>query len=285
MENETLSTKQQKEKRTDYLLFFILLICGIIIMTPFVWMVSVGFDRTANITMPFPPRLIPEELSLFNFNIVIENGRLIKSYINSGIVTTASVILSVGSSVLAGYAFSKGNFKGKRILFIIVLGTLMIPIEPRLIPLYTLFNTFGLLNTFWPLILPPVINGMLIFLCKQYFDQLPDSLREAAQIDGSGEFRTFFKIYLPLAGPIAATMIILAFMWSWNDFMWPMVVLNNQDMHTVPLYLASFSLENGTSLGGLTMALATASILPIVILYLFLQRYIIQSIALSGVKE
>ncbi|WP_407676523.1 carbohydrate ABC transporter permease [Perspicuibacillus lycopersici] len=264
--------------------FLVLLIFGVILMAPFIWMVSVGFDRTANITMPFPPRLIPEEPSSFNYGIVFENGRLIQSYINSTIVTVSSVVLSVSSSLLAGYAFSKGKFKGKKILFFIVLCTLMIPMEPRLIPLYTLFNSVGLLNTFWPLILPSIISGMLIFLCKQFFDQLPDTLREAAQIDGAGEFKIFFRVYLPLAGPIAATMIILSFIWSWNDFMWPLVVLNNIDLHTVPLYLASFSQENGSSLGGLTMALATVSILPIIILYLFLQRYIIQSIALSGVK-
>lgn len=271
------------DKMTEIIKFVLLLVFGILLMMPFIWMVSVGFDRTANITMPFPPRLIPEEVASFNYGIVFENGRLIQSYINSGIVTVFSVSLQVGASLLAGYAFSKGDFKFKRLLFILVLCTLMIPMEPRLIPLYTLFNSFNLLNTFWPLILPTVINGLLIFLCKQFFDQLPTTLREAAQIDGgASEFRIFFKVYLPLAGPIAATMVILSFIWSWNDFMWPLVVLNNQELHTVPLYLASFSLENGTSLGGLTMALATVSILPIVVLYLFLQRYIIQSIALSG---
>ncbi|KKI90174.1 sugar ABC transporter permease [Bacillus sp. SA1-12] len=264
--------------------FIILLICGCLLMAPFIWMVSVGFDRTANVTMPFPPKLIPENPSPFNYGIVFENGRLIQSYINSGFITVISVFLSVSSALLAGYAFSKGKFKGKKVLFLIVLCTLMIPMEPRLIPLYKLFNSVNLLNTYWPLILPSIISGMLIFLCKQFFDQLPDTLREAAQIDGAGEFKTFFRVYLPLAGPIAATMVILSFIWSWNDFMWPLVVLSDQDLHTVPLYLASFSLENGTSLGGLTMALATVSILPIIIVYLFLQRYIIQSIALSGVK-
>ncbi|TDQ42895.1 carbohydrate ABC transporter permease [Aureibacillus halotolerans] len=281
--NQATKTKK-KFKPLDTVKFGVLLLFGCLLMAPFAWMVSVGFDRTANITMPFPPKLIPDEPSPFNFNIVFENGRLLQSYLNSAIVTVSSVCITVTSSLLAGYAFSKGQFKGKKILFIIVLGTLMIPMEPRLIPLYQLFNTFGLLNTFWPLILPPLVNGMLIFLSKQYFDQLPNTLREAAQIDGAGEFKTFFRVFMPLAGPISATMIILAFIWSWNDFMWPLVVLNNQDLHTVPLYLASFSLENGTSLGGLTMALATVSILPIVVLYLFLQRYIIQSIALSGLK-
>ncbi|WP_299088712.1 carbohydrate ABC transporter permease [uncultured Metabacillus sp.] len=275
---------QKMEQITTAVKFIFLLICGCLLMAPFIWMVSVGFDRTANVTMPFPPKLIPENPSPFNYGIVFENGRLIQSYINSGFITVISVFLSVSSALLAGYAFSKGKFKGKRILFLIVLCTLMIPMEPRLIPLYKLFNSVNLLNTYWPLILPSIISGMLIFLCKQFFDQLPDTLREAAQIDGAGEFKTFFQIYLPLAGPIAATMVILSFIWSWNDFMWPLVVLSDQDLHTVPLYLASFSLENGTSLGGLTMALATVSILPIIIVYLFLQRYIIQSIALSGVK-
>lgn len=277
-------TYKKAEKIGAYFRFFILLIFGILLMAPFAWMVSVGFDRSANISMPFPPRLIPEEVSLFNFGIVFENGSLIQSYLNSALVTISSVTICVSSSLMAGYAFSKGKFKGKKLLFLLVLCTLMIPIEPRLIPLYKLFNSVDLLNTFWPLILPSVINGMLIFLCKQFFDRLPDTIREAAQIDGAGEFRTFFSVYLPLAGPIAATMIILSFIGSWNDFLWPLVVLNNQDLYTVPLYLASFSLENGTSLGGLTMALATVSVLPIVVLYLFLQRYIIQSIALSGVK-
>lgn len=277
-------TYKNAERIGVFFKFFILLIFGVLLMAPFVWMVSVGLDRSANISMPFPPRLLPEDVSGFNFNIVFENGRLIQSYLNSAVVTISSVAICVSSSLLAGYAFSKGKFKGKKFLFLLVLCTLMIPMEPRLIPLYKLFNSMNLLNTFWPLILPAAINGMLIFLCKQFFDQLPDTIREAAQIDGAGEFKTFLSVYLPLAGPIAATMIILSFIGSWYDFLWPLVVLSNQDLHTVPLYLASFSLENGTSLGGLTMALATVSVLPIIVLYFFLQRYIIQSIALSGVK-
>ncbi|AYV71520.1 carbohydrate ABC transporter permease [Bacillus sp. PK3-056] len=278
------NSMKKLERMTAIIKYIVLFVFGIVLMAPFVWMISVGFDRTANIVMPFPPRLIPEAISSFNYGIVFENGRLIQAYVNSAIVTVSSVFLSVSASLLAGYAFSKGKFKGKRVLFIIVLCTLMIPMEPRLIPLYTFFNQLGLLNTFWPLILPSVISGMLIFLCKQFFDQLPDTLREAAQIDGAGEFKIFFRVYLPLAGPIAATMVILSFIWSWNDFMWPLVVINDLNLQTIPLYLASFSLENGSSLGGLTMALATVSVLPIVIVYLFLQKYIIQSIALSGVK-
>ncbi|GGH85955.1 multiple sugar transport system permease protein [Pullulanibacillus pueri] len=277
------------QKKTFYLSnvikVIVLLICGFLLMVPFIWMISIGFSKTANVQMPFPPRLIPKDPSWFNFKLVFENGQIFKAYLNSGIITVCSVLIGVTSSLLGGYAFSKGTFKGKKLMFIIVLGTLMIPMEPRLIPMYEMFNKLGMLNTFWPLFLPALVNGFGIFLCKQYFDRLPDSLRESAQIDGASELGIFFKIYFPLTGPIAATLVILTFISSWNDFVWPLVVLNDPNLQTIPLYLASFTQENGTSLGGLTMALATVSVIPIIILYLFLQRFIIQSIALSGLKE
>lgn len=277
--------KKKTELITKIVQFIVLLLVGILMMIPFIWMISVGFDRTANIHLPFPPKLIPDEISTFNYELVFENGKLVRAYINSAIVTGATVLLSVSASLLAGYAFSKGEFKGKKILFVLVLATLMIPIEPRLIPLYKLFNSVHLLNTFWAVILPPVVNGMLIFLSKQFFDQLPDSLGESAQLDGAGEFKIFHKVYLPLAGPVAATMVILSFIWSWNDFMWPLIALTDVSLQTVPLYLASFAQNNGTNIAGLTMALATLSVLPVIVVFLFLQRYIIQSIALSGLKE
>ncbi len=160
----------------------------------------------------------------------------------------------------------------------------MIPTEARLIPLYSMFNQVGLLNSFWPLIMPSILYGFGIFLSKQYFDQLPSELREAAQIDGAGEFKTFFRVYLPLTGPIAATMCILSFMNNWNELLWPLIVINDAHLQTIPLFLASFSLENGTSLSGMTMGLAAMSVIPIIIVFLLLQKYIIQSIALSGLK-
>ncbi len=253
-------------------------------MTPFIWMLSVSFERMANVQPPFPPRLIPKEFSFFNYKIILENGSLLRAYMNSGIIAFGTVALNVFSALLAGYAFSKGVFKGKKILFVIILATMMIPKEITLIPMYMMFNKFGLLNTYYPIILPGLLFGFGIILTKQYFDKLPNSLREAAQIDGAGEIRTFVQIFLPLTGPITATLIILAFMYSWNSFIWPMIVLSDQKLQTVPIYLASFSMEDGTRYAGLTMGLATASILPVIIVFLFLQKYIIQSVALSGLK-
>jgi multiple sugar transport system permease protein len=241
-------------------------------------------ERSSNIAVPFPPRLIPEQFSIFNYKLVFENGVLFKTYANSAIISLFSVILSVSSALLAGYAFSRGEFRGKKFLFFAVLATMMIPFEARLIPMFSMFNDLGMINTKYPLIFPAIINALGIVLVKQYFDRLPEGLRESAKIDGANEFTIFIRIFAPLTGPITATLAILAFQDSWNAFLWPLVVINDQDMKTVPLFLSSFSSENGNRLVGVTMATAAMSILPILLVFLFLQKYIIRSIALSGLK-
>lgn len=273
-----------KNKWLSGLLFMLLLGLGALMLYPFLWMVSVSLERSSNIAVPFPPRLIPEQFSLFNYKLVFENGVLFKAYANSAMISLFSVILSVSSALLAGYAFSRGEFRGKKLLYFAVLATLMIPFEARLIPMFTMFNDLGMINTKYPLIFPAIINALGIVLVKQYFDRLPEGLRESAKIDGANEFTIFVRIFAPLTGPITATLAILAFQDSWNSFLWPLVVINDQDMKTVPLFLSSFSSENGSRLVGVTMATAAMSILPIVLVFLFLQKYIIRSIALSGLK-
>lgn len=273
-----------KGKLSGGLLFLLLLGLGVLMLYPFLWMLSVSLERSSNIAVPFPPRLIPEQFSIFNYKLVFENGVLFKTYANSAIVALFSVLLSVSSALLAGYAFSRGEFKGKKFLFFAVLATMMIPFEARLIPMFSMFNDLGMMNTKYPLIFPAIINALGIVLVKQYFDRLPEGLRESAKIDGANEFTIFIRIFAPLTGPITATLAILAFQDSWNSFLWPLVVINDQDMKTVPLFLSSFSSENGSRLVGVTMATAAMSILPIVLVFLVLQKYIIRSIALSGLK-
>lgn len=264
--------------------FLLLAAIGFTMIYPFLWMISVSLEQTANIALPFPPRLIPEAFSWFHYGLVFENNRLFLAYWHSLIIAVLSVMLGVGSALLGGYAFSRGSFKGKRALFFAVLATMMIPFETKLIPMFTMFNDMGLINTKYPLVLPSIINALGLVLTKQYFDQLPEGLRESAKMDGAGEFKTFFYIFAPLTGPITATLSILAFQDSWNSFIWPLVVINDQDLKTVPLFLSSFSTENGGRLAGVTMALATMSIVPILLVFLFFQKYIIRSIALSGLK-
>lgn len=273
-----------KMKPLDIVRVIVLLIIGLLMISPFILILSISFERTANVSLPYPPRFFPAHPSLFNFRLIMQNGGLLQAYLNSFIVAIASVLVKVGSALLAGYAFSKGKFKGKRIIFIVFLATLMIPVEARLISLYLMWNHVHLINSFWPLILPNMIDAFMVFLAKQFFDELPDSFREAAQMDGANEFWTFLKIYFPLTGPITATMAILSFMWSWNDFLWPLIVLTSKNLHTIPLYMASFTLQNGESYSGMTMGAIALGSVPVLILFIFLQKYVIRSVALSGLK-
>ena len=195
-----------------------------------------------------------------------------------------SVLVNIVSVMMAGYALSKGKFKGKKVVLIIILATMMIPFETRMIPMYKMFAKIGLTNNFIPLIVPNIIDALGIMLAKNYFDSLPTSLGEAAEMDGAGSFRTFFQIYLPLTSPIAATIVILKFMDSWNAFLWPLVILTGRETRTVPVFISAFSYEGGTRMAGSTMTVAFLGIIPVVIVFLILQKYIIQSIALSGVK-
>lgn len=280
-----LENKWKKKKLSTWVITIVLLIFGLLMVAPFIYMVSVSLERTANLIPPFPPRIIPGEPSLFNYMLAFESGEIILAYINSFITTMGGVVLSVVASLLGGYAFSKGEFKGKKLLFMTVMATMMIPFQTRLIPMHKMFYTFGLTNTYWALILPRILDGFGILLCKQFFDQLPNSLREAAQIDGASEFATFRKVFLPLTGPITATLVILNFMGIWNDFLWPLIALTDNKLQTIPVFMSSFATQDsGQYLAGLTMATATLSIIPIIIVFLALQKYIIESIALSGIK-
>ena len=281
-----LDNRVGKKRRltSDIVKFVVLLLFAIVMIAPFVWMISVSFERYANIQPPFPPKFIPQHFSTFNYKIALENGGIITAYKNSFIVALGSVALSVISALLAGYALSKGKFKGKKIIFFIILSTMMIPLETRLIPMYRLISFMHLSNNYLAIILPNLMYGFGIMLSKQFFDALPDSLGEAAYIDGASEITTFFKVYLPLTGPITATMCILSFIGSWNQFVWPLVVLTGEHSRTIPIFLSSFATGENTRVAGVTMAVASLAIIPIIIVFLFFQKYIVKSVALSGLK-
>lgn len=275
---------RKRQKLFDRAVFLLLLVLGIVLILPFVWMAVVSFERYANIQPPFPPSLIVKNPSLFNFKIITENGAILTAYKNSFFVAVCSVVINLIAVLMGGYAFSKGNFRGKKLLFFLIMATMMIPFETRMIPMFKMFDRVGMTNHFLPLIAPNIIDGFGLLLAKQFFDKLPDSLHEAAQIDGAKEVRTFLQIFMPLTSPIMATIVILKFMDSWNAFLWPLVVLTGEETRTVPIFISAFSQEGGTRMAGSTMCVAFLGIIPVLIVFLLLQKYIIQSIALSGVK-
>lgn len=275
---------RKRQKLFDRILFLFLFLIGAVLILPFIWMAVVSFERYANIQPPFPPSFIVQNPSLFNFKIITENGAIFTAYKNSFFVAVCSVLVNLIAVLMGGYAFSKGNFRGKKILFFIILATMMIPFETRMIPMFRMFDKIGMTNHFLPLIAPNIIDGFGLLMAKQFFDKLPDSLHEAAQIDGARELRTFFQIFMPLTSPIMATIVILKFMDSWNAFLWPLVVLTGDETRTVPIFISAFSQEGGTRMAGSTMCVAFLGIIPVLIVFLCLQKYIIQSIALSGTK-
>ncbi len=275
-------------RRNNYwlgqIVIVLLLALGAIAMlAPFVWMIGTSFSRSANIAMPRIPRLWPTDPSLFNYQIAATNLPILRYYLNSFIVTGLTTVGYVFLSALTGYAFAKGRFPGKSVLFLTLLTTLMIPFELRMIPLYFLMRDLHLTDNLAALILPFLAGGFGTFLMRQYISTIPDDLVDAARVDGANEFVIFWRIVLPLCGPALAALAVLTALWRWNDVLWPLLVISNKAWFTVTLGLAIAGRSQGIYTG-VALASAALAVLPIILLYLVLQRYIIQGITLTGLK-
>jgi multiple sugar transport system permease protein len=286
------SSANYSKKNFKVSVYLMLSLMGIIMAIPFIWMLVVSFDKTASVVIPFPPRLIPKEFSFYHYIHAALRLNLGRLYFNSFLVTGGVVLISISSSVLAGYSISKIKFKGWNIALFIFLATMMIPFEATMIPLFLLLQKMGFVNSYMAFYLTAFCYPFGIFLAKQFIDTLPDSMREAAVIDGAGEFKVFLKVYFPLCGTVVVTIAILRFLTTWNDLLWPLVILNDSKKYTIQIGLAMFKIGLGSAnqsiyagYPGLTMAGNIFSIIPVLLIYLFFQRYIVQSIALSGLKQ
>jgi ABC-type glycerol-3-phosphate transport system permease component len=277
------ASRRAADRAQQTAIFVVLAIGTIAMVVPFIWMVGTSFSRSANIAMPRIPRLWPADPSLFNYQVAVTNLPIIRFYINSFIVTTATTSGYLFFSSLTGYAFAKGRFPGKTFFFLALLTTLMIPFEVRMIPLYFLMRTLHLNDTLAALILPFLAGGFGTFLMRQYISTIPNDLVDAARVDGANEFVIYWRIVLPLCGPALAAVAVLAALWRWNDLLWPLLVISDRQWYTVTLGLAIAGRSQGT-FTGVALANASLAILPIIVLYLVLQRYIIRGITLTGLK-
>lgn len=284
IENQNLNNFKSK-RLSNIILICILLFGSLIMIVPFLWMLLTSFDWAARLNIPFPPRFWPKEFSIRTYEMAFKNMPMMKYMINSMIVSIGVIFVSLMSALLSGYAISKLKFKGSMIVLVLALSTMMIPFEMTMIPQYLLFANINLLDTYWAFYLPALNYAFGTFLAKSFIDQLPSTLREAAIIDGAGEFKVFFKIFFPLCTPIIATMVILQFLAVWNDLLWPLLALNTPDKYTIQLGLAMFRHNKAEPLPSIIMSATTVSLIPVICLYLFLQRYIVESIALSGIKQ
>jgi multiple sugar transport system permease protein len=263
--------------------FIVLAVLSLAMVLPFIWMVLTAFKPEGTIVR-FPPELWPDSWTLQNFTDIWQRVPFGRFFLNSILFAGGVTIISLLLDSLTAYALGRLVFPGRDALFLIILVALMLPFQVTFIPVFVTVQSFGLLNSFGGLIIPRATNAFGIFMLRQFFSTLPKELDDAARIDGAGEFYIYWRIALPLSIPALATLAIFHFMYNWNDFLWPLLITSSTDMRTLPAGLALFvgqhTVEYGVVMAGATLALA-----PLFIAFLFAQKYFVQGIALSGLKE
>jgi multiple sugar transport system permease protein len=227
--------------------------------------------------------LWPDRFTMSNFSDLFDSFPITTWLTNSVMVATITTVLSVTVNLLAGYAFAKLRFPGRGALFVLILSTMMIPAQAIMIPQFQTVSDLGLVGTFWAVIIPSAATAFGIFLARQFFQAIPDELLEAAKVDGAGPVRIFLRIVLPLCKPLIAVMVLLAFMTQWNDFLWPLITLKDSDLYTLPVSMRFLQGQYDANYGGL-MAMALLTCLPLVVMFLLLQRYFVQGLARTGIK-
>lgn len=271
---------------TSVIKHILLIATGFLMIYPLLWMLVSSFRPTDEIFRD--TSLIPKGITLANYTYGWSalNQPFGHYLINSAIVVLGCIIGNVVSCSLAAYAFARLKFTGRTILFAVMLVTIMIPYHVVLVPQYILFQQFGWVNTFLPLIVPKLLatDAFFVFLMVQFIRGLPKELDEAARIDGCGHFNTFLRIILPLMVPAVATTAIFTFIWMWNDFLSSLIYLIDPSMYTVPLALRAFLDSTGSSNWGAMFAMSIVSLIPVFLAFLFGQRFLIRGIATTGIK-
>ncbi len=276
-------TKAKNKIRVSKGIQHLILILGAICMIiPFLWMISTSL-KTSSATFVFPPEWIPKDPSLESYHQVFETVPMVRFFMNSIFIALVSTFFQVLICAMAGYAFAKIEFKGREVLFYIYLATLMVPQQVTLTPLFIIMTKLGWANTYQALILPGIFSAFGTFLMKQFFMEIPNSIEEAAFIDGAGYVKIFFKIIIHLAKPVIATLWIFAFMSSWNNFLWPLIITSDTAHMTLPLGLSALK-GRWTTDWNVLMAGTLVSILPMLFVYIFTQKYIIKGLTHSGLK-
>lgn len=263
-------------------LYVLLILGGLVMLFPFAWMVGTSLkpDRELFVT---PPQLIPAPFTPENYARVAETFPLARFVLNSLIVAAVSTSAQILTSAMAAYGFARLRFRGRDALFLVYLATLMVPLQVTIVPLFIEMRLLGFVNTYPGLVLPTIASAFGTFLLRQAILSLPSELEEAAFIDGASHWTVFRRIVLPLSRPALAAFGIFAFMASWNSFLWPLVVVNSQDLMTLPVGLSNLQGRYETA-WNLVMAGATISVIPIMAVYVTAQKHVIRGVALSGLK-
>ena len=269
--------------KSKWWLYVLLSVAVLVVATPFIWMILGSFKTTSELRQS-PPTWLPENPTLDNYTQLFARLDFGTYFFNS---TVVAVVVTAGNLLfcsMLGYALAMLEFRGKRLLFVLVVATLLIPGVVTFVPLFVLVANAGLVDTLPGLMLPFLAAPFGVFLMRQFILGLPRDLLDAGRVDGAGELRIFWRIILPLCGPALATLGILTFLGSWNNFLWPLVVAQTENTYTLPVALALYSKGQNATNYGLLMAGATVVVMPMLLVFLAFQRRVIEGIATTGIK-
>lgn len=272
-----------KQKISRLFTVIIVAVGAISMLAPFLWMISTSLKTDPEV-FTFPPTWLPDIPQWKNYLNVFNIANFGKYFSNSMFISITTTLFALLFNTMAGYAFAKFNFRGKEVIFVLLLATMMIPFQITMIPIYLLYRELNLINTYTGLILPGMASAFGIFMMRQFMTSIPDDLLDAARVDGASEARIFLQIVLPMSKAPIAALGIFTFMGVWNDYFRPLVLITKEELKTLPLFISSLSSGLYVQSWPLVMAAATVATLPVIIVFLFFQKYFIQSLSMTGLK-
>lgn len=274
--------QKQKNKWLDYLVYILLTLGALTMLLPFFWMISTSL-KTPGEAVAMPPIWFPKVFQIDNYKQALAAAPFGQYFLNSVLVTAASTLGELFTTILAAYAFARLEFYGKNILFVLLISTMMVPGELLIIPNFVTLSNWNLINTYTSLFLPYLASIFSIYILKEAFESVPDEIYYAAKVDGCSDWRYLWTVMVPLAKSSIVSIAILAIIGSWNSFIWPLIVTTEQNMRVLPVGLQAFTTEAGTQYE-LLMAASTIVVIPMIIIYIFLQKNIIEGLATGGSK-
>jgi multiple sugar transport system permease protein len=276
--------RQLRDRIGSWLAFAVLLLGAIVWLIPIAWVVDTALKTESDTTTVPVTWIPPSGFTLESFWQILSAGNMLRWYFNSFLTSSIITLLVVLLGSLAAFGFSRVAFRGRNFLFFIIVAGIVIPPQVLIVPLFQEMEALGLVDTYWGIILPQIAAPIAVFIFKQFFDGIPHELEDAARVDGASRFRIYWQIWMPLARPAIAAVSIFIFVISWNNFLWPFIVVTNTDMMTIPVGIATVQSSYGVRYADI-MASAVLAGLPLIIVFLFFQRQIVQGIANTGLKS
>jgi len=273
---------RDKSRVNKLLGYFTLIFFTLLFAMPFIWIILSSFKSGSEL-FSRPPSLWPRNFTLENYTMAFKEVNFLRYFFNSFIVATLATVITLFINSMAGYALAKFKFKGSKIIFFSLIFTIMIPLQVIMVPVFIVLRHLNLYDTLWGIIIPPTATPTGVFLIRQYMVTIPNELIESARIDGAGEWRIFWTIIIPLAKPVLTALMIFSFIWRWNDFIWPFIVISSEKRYTIQIALANFVGQYTVDWNAI-LSMTTLSTIPVFIVFLIFQRHFVKGIAMSGMK-